>query len=66
MAEPGGRPGEGGIEVETDVKLEPAIEEDEPAPRINGRRLARWITVLALGILLVLALWQEPLHASLP
>ena len=51
--------------METDVKLEPAVEEDEPA-RINGRRVARWITVLALGILLVLALWQEPLHASLP
>ena len=65
MAEPGGRPGEGGIEVKTDVKPEPAVEEDEPA-RINGRRVARWITILALGILLVLAIWQEPVHAILP
>lgn len=65
MAEPGGRPGEGGITVETDTKIEPAVDEDEPV-RFNGRRLARWITILALGILLVLAIWQEPVHAILP
>jgi hypothetical protein len=65
VAEPGGRPGEGGITVETDIKTEPVVEEDEPA-RINGRRVARWITILALGILLVLAIWQEPVHAFLP
>ena len=49
--------------MKTDVRPEPAVEEDEPA-RFNGRRMARWVTILALGILLVLALWQEPLHAS--
>jgi hypothetical protein len=51
--------------VETDVIEAPAVEEDEPA-RFNGRRLARWITILALGILLVLAIWQEPVHALRP
>ena len=49
--------------MKTDVRPEPAVDEDEPA-RFNGRRLARWITILALGILLVLAFWQEPLHAK--
>jgi hypothetical protein len=51
--------------VETDTRTEPAVEEDEPA-RFNGRRVARWITILAVGILLVLAIWQEPVHAFLP
>jgi len=50
--------------MRTDVKPEPVVEEDEPA-RFNRRRLVRWITVLTLGILAVLALWQDPLYADL-
>jgi hypothetical protein len=51
--------------VRTDVRPEPAADEDEPA-RFNGRRLARIVTILALGILVVLAAWQDPVHAYLP
>jgi hypothetical protein len=36
--------------------------EDEPA-RISGRRIARWVIVLTVGIFAVLAVWQDPLHA---
>ena len=49
--------------TDTDVRPEPAVEEDEP-DRLTGRRVARWVTVLAIGVLAVLALWQEPLHAG--
>ncbi len=49
--------------MRTDVRPQPAVEEDEPA-RINGRRLLRWVTILTVGILAVLAVWQEPLHAG--
>ena len=49
---------------QTDLKVHPDIEfEEEPRPLISGRRLVRWITVLAVGILAVLALWQDPLYA---
>ena len=50
--------------MRTDVRPEPAAEEDEPA-RFPGRRVVRWVTILTLGILAVLALWQEPLSADL-
>ena len=50
--------------MRTDVKPEPVAEEDEPA-RFNRRRVIRWVTVLTLGILAVLALWQDPLYADL-
>jgi hypothetical protein len=50
--------------VRTDVRPEPAVEEDEPA-RFTGRRVVRWIVILTLGVLAVLALWQEPLYADL-
>jgi len=36
--------------------------EDEPA-RFTGRRVIRWVTILTLGILAVLAIWQDPLYA---
>ncbi len=46
------------------MRPDPAVEEDEPA-RFSGRRVVRWVTILTLGILAVLALWQEPLDAKL-
>lgn len=49
--------------MRTDVLPEPAVDEDEPA-RFNGRRLVRWVAILTIGILVVLAFWQEPLHAG--
>jgi hypothetical protein len=49
--------------VKTDVTPSPVVGEDEPARRLTGRRVARWATILILGILAVLALWQEPLYA---
>lgn len=51
------------MSTDIDVRPEPAVEEDEPA-RFNGRRVVRWVTILTVGILAVLALWQEPLHAG--
>ena len=49
--------------TDIDVRPEPAVGEDEPARR-TGRRVARWVTVLTIGVLAVLTLWQEPLHAG--
>lgn len=65
MAESGGRPVKGEHAVRTDVRPEPVVDEDEPA-RFNGRRLVRIVTILAVGILVVLAAWQDPVHANLP
>jgi hypothetical protein len=44
------------VHLETD-------EEDLPARFMSGRRLVRWVSVLAAGILAVLVLWQDPLYA---
>ncbi|MCA2214735.1 hypothetical protein [Jidongwangia harbinensis] len=49
--------------MKTDVMEPPQVDEDEPQ-RFSTRRLVRWVTILFLGILAVLALWQEPLHAG--
>jgi hypothetical protein len=38
-------------------------EPEEGPARFNKRRLVRWITVLTIGIVLVIAIWQEPLYA---
>lgn len=48
--------------MKTDVPVDPIVDEDEPA-RFSKRRLIRWAVVLTLGILAVLAIWQEPLYA---
>jgi hypothetical protein len=43
----------------------PPTEPDEgPAP-FNRRRLIRWIAILTIGILVVLAVWQENAYALL-
>jgi len=50
--------------MKTDVLIEPDVEEDEPASRFNARRVIRWVAILTIGILAVLAIWQEPLYAG--
>jgi len=50
--------------VDTDVRPDRAVEEDEPA-RFNRRRVVRWVTILTIGVLAVLAIWQDPLYAVL-
>lgn len=47
--------------------LERRMTEPEEGPaRFNKRRLVRWIAVLTIGIVVVLAIWQEPLYALRP
>jgi hypothetical protein len=38
-------------------------EPDDGPPRFRWRRLMRWVTILVVGILAVLAVWQDPLYA---
>jgi hypothetical protein len=50
--------------ADTDVLVEPQLDEpDDGPPRVTARRLVRWAVVLTIGILAVLAIWQEPLYA---
>jgi hypothetical protein len=49
----------GNTELMDQVQTEP----DEQPARISLRRVVRWVTVLAVGILAVLAVWQDPLYA---
>ena len=50
--------------IDTDELTDADLEPDEgPAPRMSGRRIVRWVAILAIGILVVLAIWQEPLYA---
>ena len=50
--------------ADTDVLIEPQLDEpDEHPTRITARRVLRWAVVLTVGILAVLAIWQEPLYA---
>jgi len=51
--------------ADTDVLTEPDLEPDEGPARFNKRRLVRWVAILTIGILAVLAIWQEPLYAGL-
>jgi hypothetical protein len=50
--------------IDTDVKLESALDPDEGPSRFNRRRILRWVAILTLGILAVLAFWQDPLYAG--
>jgi hypothetical protein len=62
---PAGGRAEGNHEViDTDVMTEPDVEPDEGPARFNRRRIIRWAAILTLGILVVLAIWQEPLYAG--
>ena len=48
-----------------DTLSKPKAEPEEGPARFNKRRLVRWIAVLTIGIVLVIAIWQEPLYARL-
>jgi hypothetical protein len=50
--------------VDTDVTAPRETEAEEPPARFNRRRLIRWTMILALGILAVLVIWQDPLYAG--
>jgi ferric-dicitrate binding protein FerR (iron transport regulator) len=50
--------------MEIDVMAEPELEPDERPVRFTRRRMIRWALILTIGILVVLASWQEPLHAG--
>jgi len=41
----------------------PIAGPEEGPARFNKRRLIRWIAILVIGIVVVLAIWQEPLYA---
>lgn len=46
-----------------DTMVKPLAEPEEGPARFNKRRLVRWIAILTIGIIVVLAVWQEPLYA---
>ena len=50
--------------LDTDVRSDPELEPDEDPGRVNRRRAVRVVTILVLGVLAVLAIWQEPLSAG--
>jgi len=50
--------------ADTDVITEPELEPDEGPAGFNRRRLVRWAAILTIGILVVLAIWQDPLYAG--
>lgn len=41
----------------------PTAGPEEGPARFSKRRLIRWIAILTIGIVVVLAIWQEPLYA---
>ena len=50
--------------ADPDVLVEPQLDEPDDGPaRFTARRVVRWTVVLTVGILTVLAIWQEPLYA---
>jgi hypothetical protein len=46
-----------------DTLTRPVAGPEEGPARFNKRRLIRWIAILVIGIVIVLAIWQEPLYA---
>jgi hypothetical protein len=46
-----------------DTLMRSLAEPEEGPARFNKRRLIRWISILLIGIVLVLAIWQQPLYA---
>jgi len=52
--------------LDTDVRVDPELEPEEDPGRFNRRRAVRVVTIVVLGILAVLALWQDPLYAGFP
>ncbi|MEV8506057.1 hypothetical protein AB0368_14665 [Actinoplanes sp. NPDC051475] len=50
--------------LDTDVRPKPEVDEDDRGPFFNRRRLVRVVAILTIGILAVLAIWQDPLYAD--
>jgi hypothetical protein len=50
--------------TKTDVITRPEAGPEEGPARFNRRRLVRWVAILTIGIVVVLALWQDPLYAG--
>ena len=50
--------------LDTDVRIDAQLEPGEDPRRFNRRRAVRVVTILVLGILAVLAIWDEPLYAG--
>jgi len=46
-----------------DTMTRPIAGPEEGPARFNKRRLIRVIAILVIGIVIVLAIWQEPLYA---
>jgi hypothetical protein len=46
-----------------DTMSRPLAGPEEGPARFNRRRLIRVISILVIGIVLVLAIWQDPLYA---
>jgi hypothetical protein len=46
-----------------DTMSRPLTEPEEGPARFNRRRLIRVIAILTIGIIVVLAIWQDPLYA---
>jgi hypothetical protein len=46
-----------------DMLTRPLAGPEEGPARFNKRRLIRWIAILTIGIVLVIAIWQAPLYA---
>lgn len=46
-----------------DTMTRPLAGPEEGPARFNKRRLIRVIAILTIGIILVLAIWQDPLYA---
>ncbi len=47
-----------------DTLTRPETEPDERPEPFNRRRLVRWVAVLTIGVIVVLAVWQDPLYAG--
>ncbi|GLW34789.1 hypothetical protein [Actinoplanes regularis] len=45
-----------------DVLSRPETGPEEDPARFNRRRLVRWLTILTVGTLVMLACWQDPLY----
>jgi hypothetical protein len=46
-----------------DTMTRPLAGPEEGPARFNKRRLIRVIAILVIGIVLVIAIWQDPLYA---
>jgi hypothetical protein len=50
--------------LDTDIRTKPEVDDEEPRGGFNRRRLIRVVAILTIGILAVLAIWQDPLYAG--